>query len=52
MSEVEGGRNITVYSDVGLRYRVWEIYLVELHVSEVKGGRNVTVYSNVYMRYI
>jgi len=35
VSEVQGGGNVTVYSDV----------------SEVQGGGNITVYSDVCLRY-
>jgi len=35
VSELQGGRNVTGYSDV----------------SEVQGGRKITVYSDVCLRY-
>jgi len=67
MSEVQVGGNVTVYSDVCLRYRVremllctvmcvcgtewWKCYCVQLCVSEVQGEGNVIVFSDVCLWY-
>ena len=51
MSEVQCEGNVTVYSDVCLRYRLGECYCVQRCVSEVKGERNVTVNSDECLRY-
>jgi len=67
VSEVQGEGNVTVYSDVCLRYReremllctvmcVWgtgwgKCYCVQWCVSEVQSEGNVTVYSDVCLRY-
>ena len=66
VSEVQGEGNITVYSDLSLKYRVGEMllcrvmcvwgkgwgkyYCVQWFVSEVQGEGNVTVYSDVCLR--
>ena len=51
MSEVQGEGNVTVYSDVCLRYRVREMLLCTVKCVEVLGGGNFTVYSDVCLRY-
>jgi len=43
VSEVQGGRNVIVYSDVCVTYRVGEVLLCQWCVSEVQGEGNVTV---------
>ena len=51
MSEVQSEGNVTVYSDVLLRYRVREMFCVEWCVSDVQCEGNVTVYSDECLRY-
>ena len=52
MSEVQGGGNVIVYSDVCLRYRVREMFLCTVMCfPEVQVEGNVTVYSDVCLRY-
>ena len=51
MSEVKGEGNLTVYSDVCLRYRLGEILLCTLMCVCVQSEGNVTVYSDVCLRY-
>jgi len=65
VSEVQGGRNVTVYSDVCLRYRVGEMLLCTVMCvwgtewekcycvqSEVQKEGNVTENSDVCLKYI
>ena len=66
VSELQGEWNVTVYTDVCLRYRVREIllcrvrcvwgtgwrkiYCIQWCVSEVQGEWNITMYSDVFLR--
>jgi len=51
VTEVQGGRKFTVYSDVCLRYRVGKWLLCIVKCVSLQGGRKVTVYSDVCLRY-
>ena len=49
MSEVQG-EGMVVYSDVCMRYRVWEMFFTVMCVCKLLGEGNI-VYSDVYLRY-
>jgi len=51
VSEVQGEGNVTVYSDVGLSYRVMVMLLCTVMCVCCTGWRKVTVYSDVYLSY-
>ena len=51
MSEVQGERNITVYSDMCLRYILREMLLCTLICASGPFEGNVTVYTDVCLRY-
>ena len=51
MSEVQDRRNVTVYSDLCLRYRVGEMLLCTVIYVLGTGWENVTVYSDMCLRY-
>ena len=51
MSEEQGEGNVTVYSDVCLRYRLREILLCTVMVPEVQSERNIIVYNDVRLSY-
>ena len=51
MSEVESEGNVTLYSDVCLRYRVKEMILCTEMCYCGREWGNVIVYSNVCLRY-
>jgi len=49
--EIRGERNVTLYSDVCLWFRLEETLMLQWCVYKVQGDGNITEYSDVFLRY-